>query len=207
MTKKTTKRKAKAKPQNISGQNKTKSISTTPKKNPQTGLTAIQEQCASLLASGEKVSKVAEMIHVSRSMIYQWNDLITFQCYTNQLRDEMQRHLNQSLLRLAGEALMTIQNSLKSDNETLRLKSAMWLLDRINKVEVGECNPFEVIRKESTTIDPCDWEKTPTFNKYLYEKKLKELGLKEGNQQGRLYEEDENEEELVEVEGMEIDMI
>ena len=203
-----TKKKTKTRPQAKSGQNKTKSItSTTPKVNPQTGLNPIQEQCASLLACGEKVSKVAEMIQVSRATIYQWNTLITFQCYTNQLRDEMQRHMNQTLLKMAEEALTTIQKTLKSDNENLRLKSAMWLLDRINKVEVGECNPFEIIRKESTIIDPLDWDKTPTFHKNIYEKKLKELGLKESHQHGRLYEEDDEEEDLVEVEDVEIDMI
>ena len=195
------KKKAKAIPQDKSGQNKTISK---PKVNPQTGLTPQQEQCASLLASGEKVSKVADLIQVSRTTIYQWNDLITFQCFTNQLRDEMQRHLNQSLLKMAGEALSTIQKSLTSENESLRVKSAIWLLDRINKVEVGECNPFEVIRKEATTIDPLDWDKTPSFNKNVYEKKLKELGLVECHQHGKLY---ENEEELAEVADMEIDMI
>lgn len=72
-------------------------LTTLPKVYPQTGLTAIQEQCASLLASGERVSVVTDIVKVPIITIYQWCDLLTFQCYMNQLCDEVQRQTRQSL--------------------------------------------------------------------------------------------------------------
>ena len=148
-----------------------------PKVNPQTGLTAIQEQCAMLLAAGERVSEVADKLQVSRSTIYQWNDSVTFQCFTNQLRDEVQRHTNQTLFSLAGEALSAIRQALKSGSESIRLKSAIWLLERIGKFDVGECSPFNILRKESTFNE---YEMNQEFfsSKY-YNKRLKELGLED----------------------------
>lgn len=166
-----------------------------PKINPQTGLTPQQEECASLLAAGEKVSVVAEKVKVSRSTIYQWNELITFKCFLNQLRDEVKTHLNHTLLSLSGEALSVIRHSLKSENENARLKSAIWLLEKMSKEEVGACNPFSVIKEEATFPDIWQIDDiTPVFHKNVYEKKLKELGLKETDEIkiSRIEEIDEN---------------
>lgn len=152
-----------------------------PKVNPLTGLTPVQERTATLLASGEKVSEVASKVQVSRTTIYQWNDLITFKCFMNQLRDEVQKYMNDSLVSMTEDALNVIRQSLTSENEGLRLKSATWLLERMGKVEVGDCNPLNVIRKEVTYIDN-DWGMNidkPTFHAKLYENRLKELGLKD----------------------------
>lgn len=50
-------------------------LTTLPKVNPQTGLTAIQEQCASLPTSGERVSDVADIVKESRTTTYQLKEL------------------------------------------------------------------------------------------------------------------------------------
>lgn len=149
------------------------------KVNPETGLTPQQEQCASLLAAGERVSVVAEKMNVSRTTIYQWHDLLTFQCFLNQLRDEVKKHMNQSLLSLAGEAIAALRQSLASENEGLRLKSAIWLLERLSKEEVGECNPFGIIKEQATFTEGWNFEMTPTFHQAFYDERLKELGLQE----------------------------
>lgn len=159
-------------------------LTTLPKVNPQTGLTAIQEQCASLLASGERVSDVADILKVSRTTIYQWSDLLTFQCYMNQLRDEVQRQTNQTIFALAGEALSAIRQTLTSDNENLRLKTAMWLVERIQKVEVGKCNPFRMLKDEATFLSFADFAE-PEFHPQYYQRRLKELGLQEEDQTGK----------------------
>ena len=149
-----------------------------PKINPQTGLTPQQEECALLLATGEKVSKVAEKIQVARATIYQWADTIPFQCYLNQLRDEVQRQTHHSLFMLAEEALGTIRKALTSENENIKLKTAMWILERIDKVEVGKCNPFSALREEATY---CNWHgvNDPEFHPSFYNTRLKEMGLVE----------------------------
>lgn len=161
--------------------NKTeRNITKLAKVNPETGLTSQQEQCASLLAAGERVSVVAEKVNVSRTTIYQWHDLLTFQCFLNQLRDEVKKHMNQSLLSLTGEAISVLRQSLASENEGKRLKSAMWLLDKMSKEEVGTCNPFSAIKEQATFADGWGFEDmSPRFHQQVYENKLKELGLQD----------------------------
>lgn len=161
--------------------NKTKqNLTKLTKVNPDTGLTPQQEQCASLLAAGEKVSVVAERVNVSRTTIYQWSDLLTFQCFLNQLRDEVKKHMNQSLLSLTGEAISVLRQSLASESEGTRLKSAMWLLDKMSKEEVGTCNPFSAIKEQATFSDGWGFEDmSPRFHQQVYENKLKELGLQD----------------------------
>lgn len=159
-------------------------LTSLPKVNPLTGLTAIQEQCASLLASGERVTDVADNLNVSRTTIYQWSDLMTFQCYINQLRDEVQRQTNQTIFALAGEALSAIRQTLTSENESLRLKVALWLVERIQKVEVGKCNPFSILKDEATFADINRFDFTQ-FHPQHYQRRLKELGLQEEDQTGK----------------------
>ena len=162
---------------NKTGQNPTKLASV----NPLTGLTPLQEQCASLLAAGERISVVAEKVQVSRTTIYQWKEVITFQCFMNQLRDEVKAHMNQTLLSLAEEALSAIRETLASDNPSLRLKAAIWLVERLSSVEVGQCNPFKALKEEATyPNDLAGWDfSAPEFHMEDYKRKLKELGLKE----------------------------
>lgn len=154
---------------------------TPPKVNPQTGLTATQELCASLLAAGEKVSAVAERLQISRTTIYQWGDLLTFQCFSNQLRDEVKRNINESLAGMATEAVEAIRQVLSSDNEGMKLKAATWLLERMDSIPIGECNPFKVLREKATYDEMMKWD-TRAFHPLEYNESLEELGLKDTEQ-------------------------
>ena len=148
--------------------------------NPKTGLTAIQEQCAVMLAAGENVSAVAERLQISRTTIYQWGDLLTFQCFSNQLRDEARRVINGSLARMAAEAVEAVRQVLSSDNEGMKLKAATWILERMDGFSVGECNPFKVLKKKATYNDDLnkEWPKE-TFHELEYDEELKAWGLEE----------------------------
>jgi transposase-like protein len=151
---------------------------TIPSVNPQTGLTPLQEQCAALLVSGEKVSAVAEKLQVSRTTIYQWGDLMTFQCYINQLHDEIIRYTNESLLGMTAEAVNVIRKSLTSENENVRLKSATWLIGKISSIGVGQCNPFRILKDKATYEDDI-FEMSKVFHGEYYNNLLSENKLKE----------------------------
>lgn len=147
------------------------------KRDPQTGLTPIQEQCALMMVTGERITFIADKLQVSRSVIYQWCSLVTFQCFMNQLRDEMKRQFDAMLLALSSEAMKAVSQTLASENEALRFKAATWVLGKLDAVEVGECDPFNAVREESTFFDK-DYG-CKVYHPDKYQKRLNDLGLEE----------------------------
>ena len=93
-----------------------------------TGLTPIQEQAAVLLASGESVTEVAEKVNVNRATIYLWQQKINFQCFYNQQCQIIQDNIRNGLCGLYANALQAVKDSLKSSNEALRLKAAIYVI-------------------------------------------------------------------------------
>lgn len=60
----------------------------------------------------------------------------------------------------------------------------MWLVERIQKVEVGKCNPFRMLKDEATFLSFADFAE-PEFHPQYYQRRLKELGLQEEDQTGK----------------------
>lgn len=150
-----------------------------------TGLTPIQEQAATMLASGVSVTDVAEKLNVSRAAIYLWQKQTTYKVYFNKLCSNSRNTLIVGLYCLADEALRTIRESLRSENEQVRLKAAMWVTDKLQNIEIGETDVITAIRKECTYND--NWyDHEPTFHEQEYKYRLKELGLKEPDLQSTL---------------------
>lgn len=145
--------------------------------NTQTGLTPIQEQAAILLASGDSFTAVAEKISVNRSTLYKWQMQITFQCYFNQQCNDYKNNLKYGLFGLADEALNAIRDCLHSNNEATRLKVAMWVTDKVELAEIGDCDIKQTIRGRHTTSSLNDWGDLSTFDEKGYKTELKKLGL------------------------------
>ena len=118
--------------------------------NPQTGLTPLQEQAAMMLATGETITAVAAKLKVNRCTIYDWQRLITFQCFLNRQATDYRESLKNGLFGLASDALKTIRDTLHSTNESNRLKAAMWLIERVNNTDTGETDAREAIRERCT---------------------------------------------------------
>lgn len=145
--------------------------------NHQTGLTPTQEQAAMLLASGESLTAVAEKVNVNRSTIYKWQTLITFQCFFNRQCADYRANLRNGLFGLADEALAAIRNSLHSDNESIRLKAAMWLTEKIELADTGSTDVKEVLKAKNTKNSLADWGDLTTFDEDSFNADLKRLGL------------------------------
>ena len=143
--------------------------------NATTGLTPIQEQAAILLASGDTITTVAEKIGVNRSTLYKWQMKVTFQCFFNRQCKDYKDNLRNGLFGLAGEALNAIRGCLHSENETTRLKAAMWLADKVELSETGSTDVREAIKLQYTKNEFDDWGNT--FDRRGYENELTRLGL------------------------------
>lgn len=142
----------------------------------ETGLTPTQEKTALLLASGQNIKAVAECVKVNRSTIYSWLKYAPFVCFYNRQCADNKNTLMAGLCGLADEALQTIKSCLHSANEATRLKTAIWLTERIFNTQIGEADIRTVIEKECTGDA---WGALPEtfFNESKYKKRLSELCL------------------------------
>ena len=146
----------------------------------ESGLTALQEQAATLLASGKNISAVAEELSLNRGTIYQWQQKLTFQCYFNFQRQEAKDTLKNGLFNLYNEALEAIKGCLTSENETIKLKAATYIIQKIEENPMGETNIREVLKDQATRIEssfPNFETETEIFDEAEYKRLLKENGL------------------------------
>lgn len=151
-----------------------------------TGLTPTQERACSLLASGAKTAEVAQQLDVPEKTLYLWQKQTTFVCYYNKQRSVIKDAAVQSLFGLMDEAVTAIRESLNSTNESVRLKAASYIIDKLQNVEVGKTDIVEAVRAEATYTDT-GWEiGESVFHESEYRDRLKELGVQEQDYQSSL---------------------
>ena len=144
---------------------------------PATGLTPQQEQACILLASGESYTAVAKRLNINRGTLYKWQDLLPFQCFYNKQCSDFKADVRNALLGLHAEAVDTVRELMNNGGEGTRLKAAIWLLERVEAVEVGATDVREVLKAQHT--EPIfDLSKT-SLNDKAYRQALKDLGLSE----------------------------
>ena len=132
------------------------------------GLTPIQEQAAILLASGETITAISEKLDINRSTIYEWQEVMTFRCYYNKQCESIKEQMKAGLFGLQEEAINAIRGSLQSDNASVRLKAATWLLERLSNTEIKDTDPISIIRRKCDNTFEDAWNfDTNKFKKLL----------------------------------------
>ena len=146
-------------------------------------LTPQQERFVTLLISGKTISDIAIELEVSRPTLYEWQRLETFQARYNQLTSEIKSTVESGLIGMYSEAIETVRSCLKSDNDQVKLKTALWLIDRAGDLSPGETDPEQIVRDRFTKqVDPfeADLEALtgkPELDQAGYTRRMKELGL------------------------------
>lgn len=146
----------------------------------ETGLTPQQEQVAILLASGAGVTEVADKAQISRATIYQWQQLTTFKCFFNKQCNDVRNALTVGLFGLASEALQVIKECLNSEDDKVRLKTAIWITDKLHSVEIDQTDIITALKAEATYTD--NIFSSPYLHEEEYQEKLQYYGLKEPEQ-------------------------
>lgn len=142
-----------------------------------TGLTKIQEEACSLLARGEGVGAIAERLGVTQDSLFLWQRQPTFKCYYNRQRYIIRHTATQGVYSLAGEALSTLRDCLNSVNDSVRLKAATFILDKLQAEEVGAIDIVEEVRAEATYDDSS--YNGSRFHEDEYRQRLDALGVEE----------------------------
>ncbi len=145
-----------------------------------TGLTPQQEKAAIFLASGKTMTETAKELKVERSTLYQWSIKSGFKAYFNSLVADIRENTKTALYGLIEDAYKTLRESLNSKNESVKLKAALSIIDRIKDVEIGNTDPVKMIREQCThTFDfDVDFSRS-AFDEDRFEKLMQENHLTE----------------------------
>lgn len=137
-----------------------------------------QERAAFLLAAGKPVQEVADELGVHRSTLWQWRKHENFQAVYNAMIEEVQHGMKESLLALGPRAIDTLQITMACGTDAARLRAALYVLDRIERLQSGETDPWEIVRKKHTTSE---LERARSgfeiFDEVGYRRRCGELGL------------------------------
>ena len=142
---------------------------------PTTGLTPQQEQACILLASGENVTNVADKLSLNRGTLYKWQQNKAFECFYNKQCQEYKNEVKNGLLGLHQQAIATMRQLIATGNEATRLKAAIWVLEKVEAINIGETNIKQALKAQCTTTD--DWSDFTQFNEKEYKRQLKAYGL------------------------------
>lgn len=146
-------------------------------------LTVQQEKFVGLLVAGKSLSSISDELNVNRSTLYSWKELETVRARYNQLKKDIKENIESGLMGLYEKAVETIKGCLDSQNDQIRLKTALYLIERAELLSYGLTDPKEIIRKEATT------KKTPfdnlnddlgyseEINQAYIDNRTKELGI------------------------------
>ena len=157
-------------------QDLTKSAQVMQVAHPDTGLTALQEKCAILLASGRRITDAAKEVGTSRASIYRWLEQAAFLCFYNQMKKEVQQYVEGALLDLHQQALDGIKASLESTREEVRLKASIWVVEKVSQIPIGETNLRQVLLDNAAKEAQQDsWEKGRIER--AYQRSLQDAGL------------------------------
>jgi hypothetical protein len=64
--------------------------------------------------------------------------------------------LTEIIWGLYDNALKVISDNLESENIAIKSKTAFWLIEKIDKIEVGQTDPREWIKRDSM-LDTTEW--------------------------------------------------
>lgn len=143
---------------------------------PTTGLTPQQEQACILLASGENVTNVADKLSLNRGTLYKWQQNKAFECFYNKQCQEYKNEVKNGLLGLHQQAIATMRQLIATGNEATRLKAAIWVLEKVEAINIGETNIKQALKAQCTTTTD-DWSDFTQFNEKEYKRQLKAYGL------------------------------
>ena len=108
-----------------------------------------QEKAIALLASGQAVGHVAESVGISRQTLWEWRRQPEFEAELNKMRLDVRSEIADKLRTMTNFAVDCLWDTLQNtDNENLRTKISLALLNREQSLEIGSTDP-EILRDES----------------------------------------------------------
>ena len=122
-----------------------------------------QLQAAHLTAEGHSVSDIARVLGVDRVTVWRWKRLETFQAALNAILAELQAAARLSYLSRVGKALRALDGLLEAENEGVRLRAALEVLERANAASVGHTDAERIVRDDMAKRVDSPWSDPAIF--------------------------------------------
>ena len=110
-------------------------------------LNAQQQQTLGLLATGLRIEEIAETLGVHRSTIWRWRQDPEFIAKWNQILTNTREEQTRSLLELQQEAIEALRGFLRSENDMVRLRPSLSVLEKVESLSVSSTDAEEVQRE------------------------------------------------------------
>ena len=109
---------------------------------------AQQQQTLGLLATGLRIEEIAETLGVHRSTIWRWRQDPEFIAQWNQILTDTREEQTRSLLEIQQEAIEALRGCLRSENDMVRLRASLSVLEKVESLSVGSTDVEEVQRDQ-----------------------------------------------------------
>ncbi|WP_412068859.1 hypothetical protein [Rubrivirga sp. IMCC43871] len=116
------------------------------------GLSPAQTRAAFLIALGEGNSTVADALGIDRSTVWRWGRLETFEAAVNTLLADAKAEVERGALARVQRAYRTLDGLLASQDERVRLRAALSILDRAEAAEVGFADANRIVRRDAEKL-------------------------------------------------------
>ena len=115
-------------------------------------LNAQQQQTLGLLTTGLRIEEIAETLGVHRSTIWRWRQDPEFIAQWNQILTDTREEQTRSLLELQQEAIEALRGCLRSENDMVRLRASLSVLEKVESLSVGSTDSEEVQRDQIQAV-------------------------------------------------------
>ena len=106
-----------------------------------------QQQALAPLASGKGVAEISETLNIHRTTLWRWRKQPEFIASWNQMVQQGKEKQVQTLLELQQQALSVLKDCLSSQNELLRFKTAITIVEKVGAITDGPVYADEVQHK------------------------------------------------------------
>ena len=107
-----------------------------------------QQQALVLLASGKGVDEISETLNIHRTTLWMWRKQPEFIASWNQIVQQGKEKQIQTLLELQQQALSVLKDCLSSQNELLRFKAAITIVEKVGAITEGPVYTDEIQYKQ-----------------------------------------------------------
>ena len=107
-----------------------------------------QQQALVLLAGGQGVDEISDTLKIHRTTLWRWRKQPEFVARWNQMVQQGKEKQIQLLLELQQQALHVLKDCLSSENELLRFKAAIAIVDKVGAMPDGSVYPDEILHKQ-----------------------------------------------------------
>ena len=107
-----------------------------------------QQQALVLLAGGQSVDEISDTLKIHRTTLWRWRKQPEFIASWNQMVQQGKERQIQSLLDLQQQAFNVLRECLSSQNELLRFRAAIAIVEKVEVMPDGSLYADEIHHKQ-----------------------------------------------------------